>query len=72
MSTILNQIKIKPMPDRFILEWAHAHGISLSSKEQYCLKINKKDKLPRGLEKKLKYLRPKVNKILKNSFDLAK
>ena len=53
-------VELKPAPARFLPRMASVYGVKVGPMESYCEKIHPNDKLPRGMEKKLETLRPRI------------
>ncbi len=49
-----------PVPVRYLPFWARIYGVGLTPEGEYCAQLHQTDRLPRGCERKLAKLRPKI------------
>ena len=60
-------VELNPAPARLLPNWAKLYGVKVSVMQGYCTNINHRDKLPRGMEKKLEALRARINQMRRSA-----
>ena len=53
-------------PNRYLAKWASLYGVDTNVMDRYCCSIHLKDKLPRGMEKKLSRLRNHIHNNIRS------